>query len=171
MDLVLLLLRLIHVVSGILWVGFGVFTPLMLAPALAEVGPEGGKVMAALQRRGLTTLLPILALATMLSGFWLYWRVSGGSLSAFVASRTGLTLAIGGLLSVLAYALGMTITRPAMMRANAALQSLASAATAEERESIQVTVGRLRSRSARVSRWIAVMLLLAAASMAVGRYL
>ena len=51
MELLLLVLRLVHVVGGILWVGFAVFVPFYLAPAIAEVGPDGGKVMAALQRR------------------------------------------------------------------------------------------------------------------------
>ncbi len=170
MDLILLILRLIHILGGTLWVGFGVFVPLVLAPALGELGPEAGKVMAALQRRGLTTLLPLLALATTLSGLWLYWRVGGVAVSEFLMSRRGLALAAGSLLAIVAYALGMAITRPAMMRVNAALQELATAA-ASERERIQAAVARLRNRGAVAGQWGSVLLLASAACMAVARYL
>ena len=50
MDPLLIAFRLIHVVAGILWVGFAVFVPFYLSPALAEAGPDSAKVMAALQR-------------------------------------------------------------------------------------------------------------------------
>ena len=55
------LLRLVHIVAGILWVGFAAFLPFYLVPAVAEAGPEAGKIMGALQRRGLMTVLPALA--------------------------------------------------------------------------------------------------------------
>jgi len=169
MNLFHLILRLIHIVGGTLWVGFALFLSLMLTPALGELGPDAGKVMGALQRRGLTTLLPWLAVATMLSGFWLYWRVSGGTLGAYLASPQGLALAGGGVVAVLAYAVGMTVTRPATMQVTAAMQGLA-AATPEERERIMATVARLRARGAVGSRWVTILLFLALGAMAVARY-
>jgi hypothetical protein len=170
MDLLILTLRLIHIVTGTLWVGFGVFVSLMLGPALGEVGPDAGKVMVALQRRGLTTVLPLLALASTLSGLWLYWKTSGGLLSAFLASGHGLSLAIAGGLAILAYMLGILITRPAMMGVNAAMQRMA-AATPEERERLLGEAARLRTRGGVSGKWGAVLLILAAAGMAVARYL
>src|ERR687891_465683 len=53
----LILLRLVHVVFGALWVGMVVFTTFFLAPAVQDTGPDGGKVMAALQRRGISPRL------------------------------------------------------------------------------------------------------------------
>lgn len=46
MNWLTIVLRLVHVVGGVLWVGFAVFGAFYLVPSIAETGPEGGKVMA-----------------------------------------------------------------------------------------------------------------------------
>jgi hypothetical protein len=170
MDILVLLLRLVHIVSGCLWVGFAVFVPFYLAPAVQDAGPDGGKVMAALQRRGILTVLPLLAVFTLLSGIWLFWRVSGGQIHAFMTSSVGMTLATGALSAMVAYVYGMTIVRPSMMKAMAAMQSVAGASTPEERESLMQTAARYRARGAIGGRVVAVLLILATAAMAVSRY-
>src|SRR5881397_2328433 len=90
-----IVLRLVHVVSGALWLGMMAFTTYFLAPALGDVGPEGGKVMAALQRRRLMTVMPLLALTTLISGMWLFARFSGGS-AAVLRTAVGLAYGLGG---------------------------------------------------------------------------
>lgn len=170
MDLVLVILRLVHVVAGALWVGFALFMPFFLGPALAEVGPEGGKVMAALQRRGLLNVLPVLAVATLISGLWLYWIRSGGFQPAYVHSPSGAVFGIGGLTAIVAFVLGMSVSRPAMMRVGALMQTLPSLSPAE-REKQMVTIGQLRARGTRVAGVVAWLLLLATACMAIARYL
>jgi hypothetical protein len=142
MDLVLITLRLPNIVAGTLRVGFGEFVPAYLGPALEEAGPQAGNVMCALQRRGLTTVLPLLALGSIFSGLWLYVRVSGGLSRAYLVSG------------------------PAP-----ALQSMAAAASGEERERLMTTARVARARGGATGRIGAVLLLPAAAGMAVGRYL
>lgn len=171
MHLPLVILRLIHVVAGTLWVGFAVFVHVYLGPAVGDAGPEGGKVMGALQRRGLMTVLPILALLTVLSGFWVYWLVSGGLEAEYVRSATGLTFGIGGLVALAAYLIGMFLTRPAMLRAAAAMQAMATAATAEERERLQAEATRQRGKGHAAGSVGTTLLILAAIGMAVARYL
>lgn len=166
----LIVLRLIHVVLGALWVGMMVFTAFFLGPAIQDAGPDGGKVMAALQRRGLMTVTPILALGTLLSGIWLYWRVSGGFQSGYVTSPGGLAFGLGGAAALLAYGIGMIVMRPSMLRVAALAQTLDSA-TPREREERMAEMQRLRARGAAVSRWVAGLLVAAVAAMAVGRYL
>jgi hypothetical protein len=169
-HLLLLALRLIHIVGGIIWVGFGIFLPSFLAPVLAGLGADGGKVMAGLQRRGLMTMLPLIALATILSGAGLFWWVSEGRLADFIARPMGLALATGALFAVVAFFLGVLIARPSVVRIGATLQRQASA-TPEEREEIQATVAQLQRRVVSVGRWTTTLLLLAAGAMAVARYL
>jgi hypothetical protein len=168
--LLLVVLRLVHVVFGAIWVGMAVFAALFLAPAVQDAGPEGGKVMAALQRRGIMTVIPVLGLGTLISGFWLYWRMSAGLHPGVITSRTGLAFGLGGLAALLAFALGMGVARPAMMRAGALMQSAQSGAN-EERQRLMAEVMRLRARSAVASRASAWLLIAAVAAMAVGRYL
>src|SRR5687768_7979821 len=114
--MLVLILRLIHIVLGAVWVGMAVFTTVYLGPAMQDAGPQGGKVMEALVKRGMMTALPILAFGTILSGIWLYWMMSAGFQSSFVTSRLGLALGLGGLMAILGFGLGIAVTRPAMMR-------------------------------------------------------
>jgi hypothetical protein len=169
MDPLILALRLVHILAGTLWVGIAAFNPFFLMPALQEAGPEAGKVMVVLQRRGLMTLLPLLALFTIVSGLGLLWRVSGRT-PGFFTSPAGHTLSMGAALAFVAFVIGIAITRPAMLRAGTRMQSLSQATPADERTRVMEEVQRLRSRGARSAQVVAVLLLLAAGLMAVWRY-
>ena len=170
MDLLTVVLRLVHVVLGALWVGTAVFTAVFLAPAMQDAGPDAAKVMGALQRRGFMTVLPILAIATLVSGLWLYWRASAGFQAAYVTSPVGLGFGVGGTLAIVAYAFGMIVTRPAMLRSVALAQTLGTASD-DERRKIAAEVQRLRARGTAGGRVVAVLLTAAVAAMAVARYL
>ncbi|MGH7699281.1 MAG: hypothetical protein ACREMJ_02005 [Gemmatimonadales bacterium] len=151
----LITLRLIHIVLGALWVGMMAFTVFFLTPAVRDAGPDGAKVMAALQRRGVMTVMPIIALLTIASGVWLIQRVYGG-MASLMATRTGVTLTAGAVASLIAFLLGILVMRPAMVRA---------AASSDPAE-----VQRLRARGAAVGRVVASLLIFAVAAMAVARY-
>ena len=170
MDLLLVILRFVHVVGGMLWVGIAVFIAFYLVPAITDVGPDGARVMAALQRRGIMNVLPMLAVATLISGSWIYWIRSRGLKAAYVATPTGAVFGVGGLVALAAFVLGITITRPSMLRAVTIMPSLPSL-PAGERERQMVLANELRARGALFSRVIAWMLLFAALCMAVARYL
>lgn len=157
MDPLIIVLRLIHIVAGALWVGMATFATYFLQPAVQEAGPEGGKVMAAVQRRGLMTVMPILAVATLLSGLWLYMRAAGGQHAAYAASKPGLAFGLGGLAAIVGWILGMFVMRPAMLKAMAL-------GPGEEAQ-------RLRSRAQTAGKAMTHLLFFAVAAMAVARYL
>ena len=161
MNTLTVVLRLVHIVLGALWVGMFAFMTFFLTPAVAEVGPEGGKLMAALQRRKIMVVLPVLALATIVSGVWLIFHVYGG-MAGLMGSRAGQTFAMGGTLAIVAFLVGIVVMRPIMMR----MTDLAKDPAANREE-----IGRLRARSSVVARSVAVLLLLAISAMAVARYL
>ncbi|HXE57416.1 MAG TPA: hypothetical protein VNK43_05405 [Gemmatimonadales bacterium] len=171
MEPLVIVLRLVHVVCGVLWVGMALFNTFFLGPALQEAGPAAGKVMEGLQRRRLMTITPLLAVATLLSGVWLFWRASLGFSGAFLRSPVGHTFALGGVAAIAAFVIGMTVARPAMMRAGALAQRLAGAASEGERQAMAAELGRLRARGATSGRLVAALLLVATAAMAVARYL
>jgi hypothetical protein len=170
-DLLVIVLRLIHVVAGALWVGMAAFTTYYLQPALQEAGPDGGKVMAAIQRRGIMTVMPILAVATLLSGLWLYLRAAGGQHAAFAQSGPGMAFGIGGLAAIAGWLTGMFAMRPAMMKAVALAQSLGPAATPEERQRVGPQAEQLRRRATVAGKAMTHLLFLAIAAMAVARYI
>ena len=167
----LLVLRIIHVLGGIFWVGSGLFTSFFLIPALGRLGPAGaGPVMGALQQRRLFTVLPVVAVLTILSGVRLLQIASGGFSSAYLDSRTGQTFLWSGVAAVIAFLLSLLVARPAAVRIGQLSASLATMPEAE-RAAHSTEVERLRRRSS-VSSIIATILLIAAAvGMAVARYL
>jgi hypothetical protein len=169
-NLLVVTLRLVHVVLGVLWVGAVVFTAVYLTPAVREAGPDGAKVMGALQRRGVLTVLPILAIATLLSGIWLYWRDSAGFEVWFITSPGGFAYGVGGVVSIVAYAIGIAVMRPAMLRATTLAQAGSGNSPAEQ-EQRAAEIQRLRARGAAAGRWVAALLVVAVAAMAVARYL
>jgi hypothetical protein len=164
-------LRLVHVVTGALWVGMMAFSAFYLMPAVQEVGLDGGKVMAAIQKRGLMTVMPLLALGALISGIWLYIRAAAGMPAEFGRSPVGMALGLGGLAALAAWLLGVAVVRPSMMKAMALGQSIGSSASAEERQRVMGEAQRLRGRAAGAARATAYLLLFAVAAMAVARYL
>jgi uncharacterized membrane protein len=170
MTIELLILRLVHVVGGIFWVGGTLLTTFFLIPAIGAMGPAGGQVFAAVQRRKLSTFMFAAALLTVFSGLRLLWITSGGFSSAYFATAPGMGFSTAGGSALVALLLGMLVARPAAMRA-ARLGGTMAAAPAERRSEIAAEVAVLRRRSAVFGTATAVLLLLAAAGMSVARYL
>lgn len=160
MDPLVIVLRFVHVVFGALWVGMVAFVTFFLMPALQASGPEGGKVMAAVNRRGFMTALPILAIGALISGFWLYYILGAGDPAAFGRSPRGMTLALGGLAALIAWVIGMTVVRPSMLKAM----------QLDEQKDLE-EIRRLRVRGFKASKALTHLLLFALATMAVARYL
>ncbi len=171
MNLLVLILRLLHIVLGVFWAGTLIFLAVFLVPSVQDVGPDGAKVMAALQRRRFLDVMPIVAALTILSGLWLYWRMSGGFNPAWVTSPVGLALGIGGLLALVAFGIGVGIMRPAALRAGALAELVSQSPEGLDRSAQLSTVQRLRRRSAIAGRLVAALLAVATALMAVARYL
>jgi uncharacterized membrane protein len=165
MQAELLVLRLVHVLGGIFWVGSALFMAIFLFPALAASGPAAGQVMAAIQRRRIFTVLPIVALLTLVSGVRLMQITSDGFSAAYFASSSGRVIAWGGTFAIAAFVIGLLVARPAglkLARLNAGPPSMDPSATAE-----RVRLERLVKVVGVVN---VVLLLMAAVAMAVARY-
>ena len=166
----LIVLRLVHVLGGIFWVGSGLFTAFFLVPALGQAGPgAAGPVMGALQQRRLFTVLPIVAVLTILSGLRLLYIASGGFDGAYLDSPAGRTYFWSGMASIAAFLLSLLMARPAAVRAGQIAAQLARA-TEEERGRLAAEAERLRRRSGASSVAATALLVAAAAGMAIGRY-
>src|SRR5690242_20946730 len=99
----MVVLRLIHILAGIFWVGATIFLAAFLLPAARAVGPSAGAVMTELmQRQRLQRWINIAMTLAILAGFALYGidsRISGGG---FGRSPAGMTYAVGALLAIVA---------------------------------------------------------------------
>ena len=169
--MVTLILRLVHILLGVFWAGAVFMIALFLQPAIAASGPEGGKVMGALVKRRLLDIVPAAAVATILSGLWLYWRDSSGFQAAWLGSRMGMALGTGAVLALIAFGIGMFVMRASTLQAMALGQSAAQLTDAAAREAAMGQVQALRRRAALAGRTVAVLLALSVLMMAVARYL
>lgn len=167
----LLLLRLLHILGAIVWVGSGIFSTFFLFPTLKPGTPAFNEVLAGLQRRKLFTVMPITALVTMLTGVRLLQIVSDGFSPAYFEMRSGRIFAMSGLASILAFLIAMFVSRPSGVKAGQLGAQRQAATTDQERARIDVTLGKLRRRGALSSAIAMGLLIAAAAGMAVARYL
>lgn len=158
-----LVLRFSHVFFGALWVGMMAFQIFFLGPALSEAGPDAGKVMAGLMKRRIPLIMPLIALIALISGMWLFQRLSGGNMKALMATPMGQGFAWGGAIALLAFLIGVVVMRPIMMKSMTLMQSGDPA----HRPEIQ----RLQARASTLGKLVSVMLLITLGLMAVARYL
>lgn len=167
--MLMIVLRFLHVVSGALWVGMFTFMTFFLMPAFNDAGPEGGKVMAAIAKRRIPLVMPLIALTAIITGFWLFQRLSGGQMGALMATPVGKAFAVGGLSALVAFVGGMLLGRPIMMRSAKLGESL-QAATPDQRTAIVAELAQLRARGATINRVVMGLLFIALTAMAVARY-
>jgi hypothetical protein len=167
----LLVLRLLHVITGILWGGTVVFSVVFLFPALQSAGPAAaGPVMAGLVQRRMMVALPLIALLTVASGLGLVWLASAGDLVAYAGSRSGRMFTSSGGVAIIAFAIGVTVSRPAGIEAGRIAARMPTVADETERERLVARLAILQRRNNLALKVVAVLVLVSSAGMAVARY-
>jgi uncharacterized membrane protein len=164
-----IVLRLIHILAGIFWVGTAFLLAGFLVPALRSSGPEGGRfVQNLMQRQRLQMHITIAMALTVLSGFTLYGRLAKGTHGSWAGTPQGIGFGVGGLAAILGALTGALISGAAGRRMGAIGQSLGpSGPTAEQ----QAELARLQARAGLGTKLSAGFLAIAAGSMAIARYL
>ncbi len=166
----MLVLRLIHIFSGVFWAGTAFFFVSFLQPVVKASGPEGGKVMQRLALSRFPTALPAIATVAALSGLALYWFGTGGLQPRMIMTGPGLGFAFGGVAALIALAIGLTVTVPATKGVAAiAKELMASGKPPGPEQTTQIQA--LQIRLATGALWNAIFLALAVVGMAVARYL
>lgn len=166
----IIVLRLIHVLGGIFWVGSALFNSFYVFPALAVAGPAAGAIMGSMQRRRLFVVLPVVALLTILSGLRLMALTSGGFAAAYFSTGRGVTFAASGSAAIVAFLLGVFVGRPTGVRLARLRQSAAATQDPESRARLSAEADVLQRRSVVLGYVLNTLLILAAAGMAAGRY-
>jgi len=170
MQSLILTLRITHILFGVFWAGAILMMAFFIGPAIKHAGPDGAKVMAGLIKRRFLNIVPAAALLTILSGFWLYWHDSAGFDKAWMGSRMAMALGTGGILALVAFAIGVGVMRPSTMKAIALSQSAAQLPETE-RGAVMTEIQRLRGRAAGAGMAVAVLMIVIVLTMAVARYL
>lgn len=166
MDVPMIALRLIHILCGVFWAGSIFFIVSFLQPAVKASGPAGGQFMQRLVATRVLTIVPVLAMLTILSGGFLIWRVAGGS-AEWMGSRTGITLSVGATASVVGFLIGFFVMRRATLQVLSIAQAAGGSPTPEQQAQIQALQRRARTSAVAVAH----LLVVAVITMAVARYL
>jgi uncharacterized membrane protein len=116
MNTYMVVLRIVHILAGVFWVGAALTTFLFLQPTAREVGPAAGPFMAHLAgKKRLVDWVLRAAGLTILAGLLMHWRDSGGLKGDWITSAQGLALTVGALCAITAFTLGLTIVKPTLM--------------------------------------------------------
>ena len=166
----MMVLRVIHILSGVVWAGGAVVMAAFLFPSVRAAGPAGGAVVRALtQVRKVPVLLMIAGVLTVLSGVVLYWRDAAGFTGGWERSGMGMTLGVGGALGLAAAIVGMAVSSPTVRRMGALGAAIAAAGAPPAADQV-AEMQRLQARLARALTLVAVLLVLATIAMAAARY-
>ena len=166
-----LVLRILHILPAVFWVGGVLMFARFIFPAARAVGPAAGPLMDQLIRvRKLSQALLGAGVFASLSGLALYWHDSAGFQGPWMGSVTGMTFGTGGLLAIVALVIGMTVNSPTAKRLGALTASIqAQGAPPSPEQSAQMQ--RLQGRLGAAIQIVTVLLVLATAAMATARYL
>ena len=168
MNALFLSMRVLHVLLGAAWLGGAVLLSFFLMPALKEVGPDGGKVVVALIGRRLDAYIASIAGLTVLTGFYLYWVVTGGFDPSASATMRGRVLGMGGVLGLAAAIIGGSVVARNMKKAVALMTQAAGTTDAGARSALLAQAGQCRQKAATGGRIVAVLLILIVVLMVIG---
>lgn len=157
------LLRIVHIVAGVFWVGGSLVMTFFVSPSLGALGDAGPRFMADLvNNRKFSNRMAMASGLTILAGFLLYARLG----SALMATNFGIGLGIGALFGVISFASGVTIGRnvKAMSELGAQMQGKPAPDQLARMQALQ----KRQATVSTVSAWSAV---LATVFMAIARYL
>lgn len=170
MNVLMIVLRIIHIFAGVFWVGFAAFNVFFLQPSVRTLGPDGQKVMQHLtQKTRLLATVYIAATLNVIAGLLMYWILSGFRLS-FMTSGYGLALTIGGIAGIIAWFLALIVVRGIFNQMQAVgkeIQAQGRPPSPEQGATLQALVVRLGRVGQIGLAWLAISLL----GMAVARYL
>lgn len=171
MDVYLIVLRIIHIVAAVFWVGAALLFFFFIQPTAKDLGPQGGPFMGHLtQRRKLPQAITSASAVTVVAGLLLYWESSGGLNRAWIESGPGIGFTVGGLAAIAAFLLGLVAVKPAvtkMGKLGGEVQASGGPPSETQAAELQRLEGRLRV----AGNTNVTLLLIAVVAMAIARYL
>ena len=166
------LMRLVHILAGIFWVGATLFLAGFLIPAIRAVGPSAGPLMSQLmQQRHLQRWINISMSLAILAGLVLFGLDSRALGGGFGRSGPGISYSIGALLAIIAAGVDGAMGRPTSKKlGEIALRMQESQRSGSAPADLVAQTAPLQAKLARALTIMAWLLLLSATTMAIARY-
>jgi len=117
-DAYMVTLRIVHIATGVIWVGSLFVVVMFVQPSAATLGPAGVPFMSELRRRRFVDVVFVDALLTVVAGSFLYWHDWHiyPTFNDWIGSSFGVSLTVGALLAISGLAVAATLTRPTIAR-------------------------------------------------------
>jgi hypothetical protein len=168
--LYLTILRLLHISLGVFWAGATIYLAAFVAPAVQASGPEGSKFMQNLARTNkLPLVMMIAATLNVLTGILLLWELSAGFQPSYMGSAHGIILSFGGTLAIIAYIIGLSVTRPTVDKVAKLGMTIAQSGGVPNAEQKQLLDG-FRKKIFSANKMVAILLAFAVVAMSIVRY-
>lgn len=171
MDLLVIGLRLVHIVSGVAWVGGAALFFFYIEPTVTSLGPDGEKVIDELVgRRKVPIYFAVASTLTVLGGAILYWRDSGGLQLSWITSSSGFVFTIGAIAALIAW-LGGNLLIPKTIGELSGVGAEIKAAGGPPSPELMGRMHAVQEKLRRIGLIDLVLLTLAVAAMATARYI
>ena len=167
MTYLIWLLRIIHIVGGVIWVGGTLIMTFFIGPTVNATDQAGQRFVGHLMNNlKFSNRMAAASGATILAGVILYWIDSQGFTSPWMTSGAGRGFGIGAAFALIGFVYGILIGRTTkdMAQLGAQMQGNPSAAQLAQLQTI-------RRKQATYSIISTVTLLLAVIFMSIARYL
>ncbi|MDH4113137.1 MAG: hypothetical protein OEV60_10750 [Actinomycetota bacterium] len=171
-DVFIVTLRIIHIVTGVIWVGSLFVVVFFVQPSASKLGAAGGPFMSELRRRRFVDVVFIDAVFTVVAGAFLYWHDwhADPGFADWIGSSFGAWLTAGALLAISGLIVAASVTRPTIGRlVSLGKQVAESGGTPPPEKAAQI--GALQHRLVVAERVSFSLVLLAVVAMASARYL
>jgi uncharacterized membrane protein len=171
-DALMVLLRIVHIATGVVWVGSLFVVVVFVQPSAATLGPAGAPFMSELRRRRFVDIVFIDAVFTVAAGAFLYWHDwhTYPTFGDWIASHFGAALTVGALLAISGLGVAASVTRPTIVRLVALGTQVAGSGGTPSVE-VAAQIGALQRRLVVAERASFSLVLLAVVAMASARYL
>jgi uncharacterized membrane protein len=171
-DAYLVLLRIVHIVTGVIWVGSLFVVVVFVQPSAAALGSAGAPFMSELRRRRFVDVVFLDAVFTVLAGSFLYWHDwhLHPSFADWIDSSFGRALTEGALLAIAGLGVAAFVTRPTIVRLVSLGKQIAESGGTPMPDTT-ARIGTLQRRLVVAERVSFSLVLLAVVAMASARYL
>jgi ribose/xylose/arabinose/galactoside ABC-type transport system permease subunit len=168
----MVVLRFLHIVCGVLWVGSAFLFVGFIGPSAAEVGPSAGPLLSvAVKRRKVVKVITWLGMITVTAGWVMWFRDVDqiGGMGNWLDTTWGIGLTIGGILATVTffvgyYGVGRNVER--LVDLGDQIAASGGPPTPEQ----HATMERLAAALEKHGKLDLVLLLLAVAAMSTARY-
>ena len=170
MNVYLIVLRIVHILGGVFWVGAAMTFFFFIEPTARTLGRQAQPFMKQmLGVRRLPIYILTAHLLVVLSGILLYWRDSSGFRLDWITTGPGLGFTIGGVAAIGATVVGALFIRPNVEAFGALTDRLATAGGPPTEEELG-EVHRLQETLRRLGAIDLALLTVAVLTMATARY-